>query len=403
MNRLFMYLPPFAGDYSGVCSTFYELGGMICIHDAAGCTGNYTGFDEPRWYGSNDMVYCTGLRKIDAALGNDEKFIKRIADAAMELKPNFIAIVGSPVPFIIGFDYKGVAREIEAATGIPTFGFNTNGLQGYYKDGIVMATETLLNQYALKVKKKLTDKIKVNIIGATPLDISDENYCMLEQFLYKHEFEINSSIAMHTSLEQITKVYEADVNIAISQAGLITCIQMEKHMQIPYIAGLPIGEYQALIFAREIKKVCKNKKSLIVSATEFQVTTPLLQLNKEDSVLILGDAVVGKSIQNELYASGVENIDIFTLFGSDEGCRRMGVASLHCEVDILDKVNDKKYKVIIADPLITDLRANKGEVQLIELPQYGISSKLSNQKKWNYIDSSFNQHLNKLQKLPHNI
>ena len=61
MRRLYRYLPPFAGDYSGVCSVLYELGGMICIHDAAGCTGNYTGFDEPRSYNSRTLIYCAFL------------------------------------------------------------------------------------------------------------------------------------------------------------------------------------------------------------------------------------------------------------------------------------------------------------------------------------------------------
>lgn len=65
MKRLYRYLPPFAGDYSGICSALYELGGMLCIHDASGCTGNYTGFDEPRSYNSKRLVYCTGLRKTE--------------------------------------------------------------------------------------------------------------------------------------------------------------------------------------------------------------------------------------------------------------------------------------------------------------------------------------------------
>ena len=79
MRRLYRYLPPFAGDYSGVCSVLYELGGMICIHDAAGCTGNYTGFDEPRSYNSRTLIYCTGLRKTDAILGNEEVYVHKIS------------------------------------------------------------------------------------------------------------------------------------------------------------------------------------------------------------------------------------------------------------------------------------------------------------------------------------
>ena len=45
LKYLRMYLPPFAPDYSGVCSTLFELRGIVVIHDAGGCTGNYTGYD----------------------------------------------------------------------------------------------------------------------------------------------------------------------------------------------------------------------------------------------------------------------------------------------------------------------------------------------------------------------
>ena len=108
MKRLYRYLPPFAGDYSGVGSALYELGGMLCIHDASGCTGNYVGFDEPRSYDSKQLVYCTGLRRDDAILGNDEVYIDKIVRAAKDMKPKFIAILGSPVPLITGFDFLSV-------------------------------------------------------------------------------------------------------------------------------------------------------------------------------------------------------------------------------------------------------------------------------------------------------
>ena len=40
MSKLCIMLPPLAPDYSGAASALFELGGMIVIHDASGCTGN---------------------------------------------------------------------------------------------------------------------------------------------------------------------------------------------------------------------------------------------------------------------------------------------------------------------------------------------------------------------------
>ena len=92
MSKLCINLPPYSPDYSGCASALFELGGMIVLHDASGCTGNYLGYDEPRWMGSKSIVFCSGLRHMDAILGNDNLLIDRIIKAAESLKPRFIAV-----------------------------------------------------------------------------------------------------------------------------------------------------------------------------------------------------------------------------------------------------------------------------------------------------------------------
>ena len=112
MAKLCMTLPPFSPDYSGVCSTLFPWDTLTVIHDASGCTGNYTGYDEPRWFHSRAPIYCSGLREIDAILGDDEKLIQKVLYALEDVKPEMIALVGSPVPMVIGTDMEGIAAEI---------------------------------------------------------------------------------------------------------------------------------------------------------------------------------------------------------------------------------------------------------------------------------------------------
>ena len=69
MKGLRKYLTPFAPDQSGAVSVLYELGGMLVICDAGGCTGNVCGFDEPRWFETRSAVFSAGLRDMDAILG----------------------------------------------------------------------------------------------------------------------------------------------------------------------------------------------------------------------------------------------------------------------------------------------------------------------------------------------
>ena len=89
MRGLRKYLTPFAPDQSGAVSVLYELGGIIVICDAGGCTGNVCGFDEPRWFERKSAVFSAGLRDMDAILGRDDRLVAKLVDAADKIDANF--------------------------------------------------------------------------------------------------------------------------------------------------------------------------------------------------------------------------------------------------------------------------------------------------------------------------
>ena len=119
MGRLSIYIPPFAGDYSGVCSALYDFNCLIVLCDANCCTKNYIDYDEPRWSRGKTTTLCAQLRTMEVTLGDDSRILRQTAEAAQALKPDFIALLGSPVPAIVGMDMKGMAREVEALSGVP--------------------------------------------------------------------------------------------------------------------------------------------------------------------------------------------------------------------------------------------------------------------------------------------
>ena len=51
--------------------------------------------------------------------------------AAEEFKPEFIAIANSPVPWLIGTDFRSICSKIKEKTGIPTFHVGTNAMHDY--------------------------------------------------------------------------------------------------------------------------------------------------------------------------------------------------------------------------------------------------------------------------------
>ena len=113
------YLTPFAPDQSGAVSVLYELGGLIAICDAGGCTGNVCGFDEPRWFEQKSALFSAGLRDMDAILGRDDRLVEKLVDAASKLDVKFVAIIGTPVPAVIGTDYKALGRMCEKKLNMP--------------------------------------------------------------------------------------------------------------------------------------------------------------------------------------------------------------------------------------------------------------------------------------------
>jgi nitrogenase molybdenum-iron protein alpha/beta subunit len=143
------FLSTYTADVSGVCSALYELGGMVIMHDASGCNSTYNTHDEPRWYQMDSMIYISALTELDALLGNDDKLVEDICKAAEELKPRFIAVCGTPIPMVIGTDFHGIAKMIEKRTGIPTFGFPTNGMHSYLS-GIDMSLQAFAKRFCKK-------------------------------------------------------------------------------------------------------------------------------------------------------------------------------------------------------------------------------------------------------------
>lgn len=409
MSRLYRFLPPFAGDYSGVGSALYELGGMLCIHDASGCTGNYVGFDEPRSYDSKQLVYCTGLRKNDAILGNEQVYIDKIVQAAKDMKPAFIAVVGSPVPVIIGFDFNGFAKELEHELGIPAFGFETGGMKGSYKDGVVMAVNKLLDYYILPKKDELPRNADrsgriVNIVGATPLDLSEENLNALKTLLSEYGYQLNSVLSMSNNMEEFQSFYKADVNLAITQAGTLIAMDLEKKYGMPYLTGLPVGENGSKHYFKCLEQVFDTGKSMEISQV-FSVKDARL-LKSDDKVkrhqtltssekgkknaVIMDDGVIASSMGVELASQGYE-VRVISLFGKDAGMTGINVEYTENEEEILRIINDENAELVIADPLLLQYREEKQNVRLIELPKYSISSKLSHHKRWVYIGENWNE------------
>lgn len=355
MSTLQITLPPFSPDYSGVASALFELGGMLILHDASGCTGNYLGYDEPRWAEHSTVVYCSGLRHLDAILGNDGKLVDRTVDAARKMHPRFIAVIGSPVPMLVGCDYDGLAKEIEARTGIPTFGFDATGLS-FYDRGVVLACEALVDRYVEPAKAIIPRS--VNLLGLTPFDFGARgNAEAIRAWFVCHGWRVLSSMSMGTSLEEIALIPRASLNVALSECGMEIARYLQKTFGTPYVAGCPIGD-GTLMEAR-------------LEGKAFPIPKP----KSGRKVVVFGEQILSAMLRDELRRRGVEEVRVDVLYRADSSCMEKGDWNTWSEKEIRAILASTDYTDVIADPLFRPLVRKEG-ARFHGLPSVAISSKV---------------------------
>ncbi len=392
MKQIASRISIYSADAFGVCSALYELGGLCVMHDASGCNSTYNTHDEPRWYDFDSMVYISGLSEMEAIMGDDQKFIDDIVYTAKELSPNFIAMAGTPIPTMIGTDFKAIANIIEKETNIPTFGFDTTGMHSYVS-GAYKAFEALAKRFLKRndkesrvEKKESIDKesreakntiIKVNILGATPLDFSiNKSVEAMVDLLKENNFEVISTWAMGSSLEYIKNAGDADVNLVVSYSGMGAAKYMYENLNIPYVIGTPFGKEFA-------KKVISDLKE-VKSTKENKISYSNRKIDKDAEITIVGESIMSESLAYAISKEKNKTVNVISSLETDEKLLLEGDKIAMFEDDIEKCL--KNSKTIIADPLfrpICPLDSN-----FISLPHEAFSGRIYRDEIPNIINKS---------------
>ena len=286
MRQAYRIIPIYTSDVSGVCSALYELGGMVVIHDPSGCNSTYNTHDEIRWYDQDSLIFISGLTEIDAVMGNDEKFLSDIKEAAGELHPKFIALVSSPIPFMNGTDFPALAKVLETETGIPAFAVPTNGMHDYVY-GAGKALEEIARRF---VPEQMEDRNgserTVNLLGATPLDFGPISKVEeLKKNLEQYGWKTISTWAMGDSLEDLAQAGKAEMNLVISSVGLMAAKMLKEKYGTPYVIGTPYKEY-----AERISEALE--KHIQIPAIEDRRRENLQETgNSEKIITLIGEPV----------------------------------------------------------------------------------------------------------------
>ncbi len=395
MKQTSGFISTYSADAFGVCSALYELGGMIVMHDASGCNSTYTTHDEPRWYDMDSMVYISALTEIEAIMGDDSKLIEDVVRAAEELHPKFIAIVGTTIPAMTGFDADAASRVIEERTGIPTFGFATTGMKSYVH-GASLAFELLAEklvevQYKKEELKNKNEKYnvvehkmqKINILGLTPLDFSvNGSEKSIKEYYRSKGYEIISTWAMGSTLDEIKKSADADLNIVVSETGMGAALKLKEKYGTPYKIGISLA-------GEEIDVTDEYQESInehnLIGFFEGKINNVSDKENKaynEDNpkILIMGERVNSLSLAKYL--------------SNKTGKKCYGYATTDSDEDeIIDTIKSlDNLQVIIADPLFKPIlklidKSKAQKIKFISLPHEAFSGRLYRNEIPNLIES----------------
>lgn len=404
MRQAYRIIPIYTADVSGVCSALYELGGMTVMHDPSGCNSTYNTHDEIRWYDQDSLIFISGLTDIDAIMGNDEKFLRDIEDVAEELKPKFIALASSPIPFMNGTDFPGLARALTAETGIPAFSVPTSGMHDYVY-GAGLALSEIARHFTGAAEKR---KRKLNLLGVTPLDFGPQPMVdAMKRRLEKYGWEILSTWAMGDTLEDLSHAGEAEVNLVVSSVGIPAANVLREKFGTPFLVGTPVEGYEGEISdalekaaespceAFEDKKENSAEKSgaqISGEQEELWKVTPdqVIYLRKKDSPLsgfihtpditLIGEPVTMGSLAAAIEQKCGKKVQLLCPLEITEGLLRRGDEDIRGEEAMEEKL--KTARIIVADPLYRPICPESAT--FYEMPHIAFSGRIYLKNLYNF-------------------
>lgn len=338
MKGLYRFLAPFAPDYSGAVSVFFGMNGMTVICDPGGCSGNVCGYDEPRFYGSRNLLFSAAIRDLDTIFGRDDLLEQKIRGAAAQTDAVFIALVGTPVVSVVATDLKAVGKILRRKTGLDTVAVDTNGMDLYDK-GEEKAYSALFD--TVWEKNTCEGEKAAAVFGALPLELpsgtsQDEIKTEIEKMAEIRGIEKIVFIGEPGSLDIVKSPERISCSVVIAPAGLKAARKLEKKFGIPYISFFPvIRRFRHIgdIFCRYIEQNRgKNIKTLIIHQ---QIAANSLRRY----LLELSAKRTGKM---EIYAG--------TWFIFDESSSSPGDVFISDEDMFVSLISEGNFDIVIADP-----------------------------------------------------
>ena len=361
-------VPPITSDYSGACSTLYGENILKILISPNGCK-TPVAYDEIRNI-DYSLQYCTSLNELEIVTGE----IKGLKESIEEIinqnqKIEFIAIISTVVPQIIGMDLESIVENIEETLDIPCIFINTNSFENYYS-GISLTLNSLAKKFMVENKKI---KNSVNIIGYSPLTFGKiEKLEELFSLIKSLDLNILTVFSDNLSLEKIKNSTSAELNLVLSYEGLALAKYMEKKFSIPYIIINVVSKYGIENTENILKKYFYKiddsfekleKKDKLNDRKVMIIASPFMAINIADCVrndFSFANILALSFIKESRKFKKIEYLEFLNVVNTEE--------------DLKEKIKEYKPHILISDPVYKNL-INE-EVTFIPLLHYGYSTRL---------------------------
>lgn len=394
MNIYDKYLPRLAIDYSGIHALLYHLPADQILLSPGGCNQPIVEVDEHRDL-TKSRQYITKLDDIQVAMGFEQALnSKRLTTLDLNSGAEFIAILGTAVPNIIGTNMRVISRRVEKITQKPCIFFESNGFELYAK-AISKAYLKIL-PYVIEEEPAGTKK-QVNLIGFHPFVHGPDR--IIRQIL---------NLAHHEDIEFCLPGFAYDTNarpklsskaclsIVISDEGLSLAQELQKTHRIPYEEVLPVSKTGRKKFIQVL-----DRYTGVGGADEedFEIAMTS-QVDSSKTLLILGEPFLSTCL-GEVLAKDfhVEKVQVASLLERKDLARKDGLTAYKNiifttdEKDILDLIADSD--VILADPLIQETLLAGKDKAFIPLPYFGLSGREYADTDYDYIGNQGFEYLKK--------
>jgi Nitrogenase molybdenum-iron protein, alpha and beta chains len=262
---IYQYIPPIACDFSGASSVLFSFPSLNIFYCPASCTQPIAECDEIRNL-QDSLVYHSIFGEVAAVMGSDKEFLEEAEILSRRHdEVEFITIISTPVPAIVGSDLSYMAAQLREKIQKPVLVVDTTGFESYYS-GVQQTLAEMAKQF---LEKREKNPSQVNLVGYTPLSLGYESqFDEFVEALEKKGLTVHGLPRTMTCIEDFKKLAEGSLNVVLSHEGVALAQTMEKNLEIPYLLGMPVGHSKMAQMIQEIMVALGREANLVSEVAE---------------------------------------------------------------------------------------------------------------------------------------